>query len=78
MVYYPDASADAHHGSAKFAGVAYFSGEIKDVGKGTIAFICKGYYGPETGAVCEWESDPQTGTGEFEGLKATGGILLRE
>jgi len=79
MVYHPDAGegGDAHHGSAKYSGLQYFSGELKGVGKGTITLISTGSYAPETGAVTEWISDPASGTGDFKGLKLKGGYTAK-
>jgi len=80
MVYHPKAvgeSADAHHGSAIYSGLQYFSGEFKGIGKGTIAFTSSGSYAPETGAVTEWVSDPASGTGDFKGLKLKGSYTAK-
>lgn len=77
MVYHPDTGADAHQGSAQFSSLQYFTGSIKSLGKGTITFIGTGSYGPETGAVCEWVSDPQSGTGDLAGLTIKGGYVAK-
>jgi len=72
MVYHPSESEDLHKATATFNGLMYFDGEIEGKGKGGIVFKCVGDYGKQ-GAICEWESDPNTGTGDLTGLKATGG-----
>lgn len=69
-----DGGGDPQKSTARFAGLTYFSGEIKGVGKGTIVFIEEGTWDPATGAVCEWVSDPNSGTGDFAGLKAKGSL----
>ena len=73
LVYHPSDSDDAHMGTASFVGVMYFSGEIKGKGKGDILFLGTGSYDGKRGPICEWESDPKTGTGDLVGLEATGG-----
>jgi hypothetical protein len=50
----------------------YFSGEVKGKGKGDVVFLGKGIYSGKEGPICEWTSDPKTGTGDLVGLKATG------
>lgn len=79
MVYHPqnEGQTDAHQASARFSGLQYFSGSIKGVGKGTIALIDTGSYSLETGAVSEWVSDPESGTGDLIGLKAKGGYVAK-
>lgn len=72
MVYHPNDSGGTHAGTATFNGLMYFSGEIEGKGKGGIVFKSTGNYGKQ-GAICEWESDPNTGTDDLVGLKATGG-----
>jgi hypothetical protein len=59
-------------GTATFVGQMYFSGEIKGKGKGDIVLSGTGTY-DKNGPVCNWESDPKTGTGDLVGLNATGG-----
>lgn len=76
MVYHPNDSADKHAGTATFTGLMYFDGEIEGKGKGTIVFKSTGTYGSE-GAICEWESDPKTGTDGLAGLSAKGGYKAK-
>jgi hypothetical protein len=73
LVYHPSDSDDPHKGTGTFVNVMYFSGEIKGKGKGDIVFLGTGTYDGKTGPICDWESDPNTGTGDLVGLKATGG-----
>jgi len=73
LVYHPSDSDDPHAGTATFVNVMYFSGEIKGKGKGDIVFLGTGSYDGKTGPICNWESDPKTGTGDLVGLEATGG-----
>lgn len=74
MVYHPDVKegSDPRLGSATYAGLQYFSGEFKGIGKGTITFTTTGSYTPQTGAATEWVSDPDSGTDDFKGLKLKG------
>lgn len=72
MVSHPNESDAPHDQTASYAGFMHFSGEI-DGKKGDIVFVIKGTYDPKAGAVGDLVSDPQSGTGELVGLKATGG-----
>jgi hypothetical protein len=72
MVYHPNDSADVHAGTATFNGFMYFNGEIEGKGNGSIVFQSTGTFGKQ-GAICKWESDLKTGTGDLIGLKMTGG-----
>lgn len=76
MVYHPNETGDPHKVTATFNGLMYFAGEVKGKGKGEIVFKSIGSYGSE-GAVCQWESDPNTGTGDLAGLAATGGYKAK-
>lgn len=76
MVYHPNDSTDKHAGTATFTGLMYYDGEIEGKGKGTIVFKSTGTYGSE-GAICEWESDPKTGTDGLAGLSAKGGYTAK-
>ena len=68
--YHNDGGGDPQKSTARYAGLTYFSGEVKGVGKGTIVFIGDGTWDPAVGAICEWVSDPSSGTGDLAGLKA--------
>jgi hypothetical protein len=68
--YRNDGGDDPQKSTARFAGLTYFNGEIKGVGKGTIVFVDEGIWDPATGAAIEWVSDPNSGTGDLTGLKA--------
>lgn len=76
MVYHPNDSEDVHAGTATFSGLMHFSGEVEGKGKGSIVFKSTGNYGKQ-GAICKWESDPATGSGDLVGLKATGGYKAK-
>jgi hypothetical protein len=71
MVGHPSASKEAHEQTASYNGLMHFVGEIQGK-KGSIVFISTGTYTKETGALCDWVSDPKTGTEELAGLKAHG------
>jgi len=70
--YRNDGGDDPKKATARFAGLTYFTGEIKGVGKGSIVFLGGGLWDPAKGAVCDWETDPDSGTGALAGLKAKG------
>jgi len=70
--YRNDGDGDPHKSTARFAGLTYFNGEIKGVGKGTVVFIDEGTWDPAAGAVCDFVSDANSGTDALAGLKAKG------